>query len=762
MKRALSVATVAVLVLLLTPISAMAANGTITGTVRTLEGAGVANACIDVHRAGDSLSRTVHVAQNNGSFSISVAPGNYVLRFSDCNGGEYAQEWYSNKLSFDEADVVTVGDGGVRNLGTITLDNATSIRGQVLTPEGAPLSGMCLTAQDPDHPTIRSTAKSASDGSFTVAGLPAGTFVVSSRDCAKDPAVRATSWYSGQTTPARGADAAARVTTTSGPTTLTEAIRMPTGATLSGTLVNANNQPISGLCVAVIDLDSNTTVGTTTNSAGQWSVAGLLPGDWIVKVSDCRGVAAANEYATGFVLPGGTTLTPDTNAAERNSFSLNPGANSAGTDSVRNGGAISGQVVLASDGAQLRTPNPTGQAVSGACVGVTAPGSLEILESARTNAAGNYAIGGLDPSLAYRVVAYNCGNASKFGLEWHDDDLLLGQSAGVNATAGTTIGLGTLEVGTLMRRAAGTDRRLTAGALARGGWGSSQHVVIASQAVYADALAGAPFAALVDAPLLLVDGAGLTPDVASTINDLGAQFAWILGGPATITSNMEGQLGQQTGVKAVERIAGSNRFETARAIAGEMAPYVDTSRAYVVEGDHALDTRGWPDAMSVAGLAAFEQVPLLLVTADQYPTATKQALDELNVAHVDIVGGPNAVSDAVKDAIDGDVGTVSRIFGADRYGTSMAVVDTALARGAWSRTVWIASGLKFPDSLVGGAAVAQDGGILMLADGLDSVHSPATEAKLDQLSDAIDRVILLGGEATITPTTANRILGLVD
>jgi hypothetical protein len=92
----------------------------------------------------------------------------------------------------------------------------------------------------------------------------------------------------------------------------------------------------------------------------------------------------------------------------------------------------------------------------------------------------------------------------------------------------------------------------------------------------------------------------------------------------------------------------------------------------------------------------------------------------------------------------------------------MAVVDVALARGAWSRTVWMASGLKFPDSLVGGAAVARDGGILMLVNGEDSANSSVTEAKLVDLSAGIDRVIILGGEATINQATANKIVSFVD
>jgi len=756
MKRALSVAATAVLVLLLTPVTAMAADGTIRGTV-TRSGGPVANACVDVHVAGDSVGRTIVTANSAGFYTVDVPAGQYVLRFSDCAAGDYAQEWFNDEYSFSDADVVTVPSGGSVTANA-QLAAAAGITGRVAAPNGTGLTGMCVSAQDPEDPMVRSATTSGANGTFTVGGLPTGTFVVSAKDCANNPATRATSWYSGSSTPARGADSAMRIATSTGQTaTLTATLPMPGAATVSGTLVGAP----AGICVVAIDMDSNTSAGTTTTSGGAWSISGLLPGSWIIKVSDCRDIAAQNKLATGFIGDGG--LSPSPASAKANPLELDQGGNATGVDTMRAGGALTGKLRTAENSSELRTPSSGGDAIVGACVGVTAPNSLEIIQSVVTSSSGaSFTIGGLDPALDYRVLAFNCGNNTKFGLEWHGDSLLLGDADGVGVTAGSTLDIANLEVGNLVRRAAGQHRRLTANALALGGWTSATNVVLASEAVYADALAGAPFASLVDAPLLLVDGSGLTPDVADTINRLGATNAWILGGHSTITPAMEGQLGQQTGVTAVGRLGGVNRFETARKIALQMEPFVDTSRAYVVEGDHALDTRGWPDAMSVAGLAAFEQVPLLLVTADQYPDFTKQTLDDLGVMHVDIVGGPAAVSDAVKDAIDADVGTVSRISGADRYGTSMAVVDAALARGAWSRTVWMASGLKFPDSLVGGAAVARDGGILMLVNGNDSAHSPATEAKLVDLAIGIDRVIILGGEATISQTTANKIVDFVD
>jgi hypothetical protein len=50
----------------------------------------------------------------------------------------------------------------------------------------------------------------------------------------------------------------------------------------------------------------------------------------------------------------------------------------------------------------------------------------------------------------------------------------------------------------------------------------------------------------------------------------------------------------------------------------------------------------------------------------------------------------------------------------------------------------------------------------MLVNGEDSANSSVTEAKLVDLSAGIDRVIILGGEATINQATANKIVSFVD
>ncbi len=79
----------------------------------------------------------------------------------------------------------------------------------------------------------------------------------------------------------------------------------------------------------------------------------------------------------------------------------------------------------------------------------------------------------------------------------------------------------------------------------------------------------------------------------------------------------------------------------------------------------------------------------------------------------------------------------------------------------WSRTTWIATGLNYPDALVAGAVVGQDGGILQLIHGADASASPEALDTVARLADGIDRVVLLGGEVAISDATADAVGSLV-
>ncbi|MFT5223032.1 MAG: hypothetical protein ACI867_001342, partial [Glaciecola sp.] len=224
----------------------------------------------------------------------------------------------------------------------------------------------------------------------------------------------------------------------------------------------------------------------------------------------------------------------------------------------------------------------------------------------------------------------------------------------------------------------GAGRVDTAVRVARQAFSASEvdTVLIARSDTYPDALAGAPLAHSLGAPLLLTNKAALDAVTRDEILRLGASNIIILGGPNAVSTGVENTLRNISGVRSVRRIAGSNRFETATRVAAQLGGYRD---AYVVEGQSTDPNRGWPDAVSVAGLAAFQGRPILLVNKGSIPAETRAALRGLSTATV--VGGPGAVSTAVLQDIRTLVGSANRIAGNSRYETSYQVALVARDAG---------------------------------------------------------------------------------
>lgn len=296
-------------------------------------------------------------------------------------------------------------------------------------------------------------------------------------------------------------------------------------------------------------------------------------------------------------------------------------------------------------------------------------------------------------------------------------------------------------------RVAGPDRTATAAELSRDTVLAGTTVVLARADAYPDALAGAPLARALGAPLLLTGGERLGDRAAREVRRLGATTAVLLGGEAALSPQVAADL-EALGVGDVTRLAGDDRFATAAAIAAHLGAVTGTAptHAYLVEGAHPDPQRGWPDAVAASALAAQQAAPVLLATHDELPPATAAALEALPDATVRVVGGPSAVADDVVAAI---AQPVERIAGGDRHATSAAVADVAVAEGADPATTVLATSAGWPDALAAGPAAAALGGVLLLVDGTAAGGGPTAAAWLGGHREAIDRVVLAGGPAVL-------------
>ncbi len=162
-------------------------------------------------------------------------------------------------------------------------------------------------------------------------------------------------------------------------------------------------------------------------------------------------------------------------------------------------------------------------------------------------------------------------------------------------------------------------------------------LLVASGKFYADALSGSA----IDAPMLLV-GDSLTPDQRELVQYAAFKKVYILGGPSAVNKSIEAALQSLVGSGSVERISGSNRYDTSRKVAEEFFPTADT--VVLVSG------LNFPDGLSGAPLARISAAPILMVSANHYSYARNYVVGK-GIAKNIVIGGKSAVSDKLQNSV---------------------------------------------------------------------------------------------------------------
>lgn len=278
---------------------------------------------------------------------------------------------------------------------------------------------------------------------------------------------------------------------------------------------------------------------------------------------------------------------------------------------------------------------------------------------------------------------------------------------------------------------------------------ASLTAVIARSDVFADGLAGSALAGVLDAPMLLNPMEQLDPRILAELQRLGVTDVALLGGTAALSADVEQAL-VDAGL-VVSRLAGSNRFATAGAIAQAItAANGDPTEVYLAYGG------GFADSVAVAGLAAFLERPILLTETDRLPVETEQALAALGDPEMRVVGGTAVISDEI-------AGDSLRIAGPNRYGTSAAAVDVSRNAGLRINLPYVVTGESFADALVAGPAAALAGQIMVMVDGDDLAGSAeSTALTLDALSGRVDDLVVVRTAQAVSDSSVDTLTPLVD
>lgn len=298
---------------------------------------------------------------------------------------------------------------------------------------------------------------------------------------------------------------------------------------------------------------------------------------------------------------------------------------------------------------------------------------------------------------------------------------------------------------TTLPRLSGSDRYETAIAISQDGWETSENVILATGNDFPDALSAAPLAKQLNAPILLTTSDSISTELESELQRLKCKNIYLIGGDGVISENLEDKLQEMK--FGVIRISGNDRYETSLKIASYLFENFNvSSEIAVATGDD------FPDALSMAPIAASNDIPIILSPKTDVSVEFKTFLTDHKVSKAFIIGGTGVISDQVSQQLPNP----ERLWGTDRYKTNIAILNKFLDSINFDKT-YVATGTDFPDALAGAAIAAKSKSSIILASeyGVGISSSALYSEKINQLQS-------LGGEGALTPASLQQVKSTID
>ena len=244
--------------------------------------------CVDVYQSGGSLVRGTTTAVDGG-WTVPVAPGTYQVSFAACGPGPVFQNlwWHSRTSQGPAEDVFVDQTDSVTNIDQLLPDDGL-ITGRVTNSVGNPVPDICVTAFENDSTVIAAQDFTDPYGFFDL-GVVAGDYDVQYLDC--DDLYRE-QWYDGELD-----QASADTITVPTESTVRASATLARWGTISGTIKDENDQPVTGICVSTFDSNGDQLDnGIENRPNGTYTVGGMASGSYRVKFEDCAGSTHGTEF----------------------------------------------------------------------------------------------------------------------------------------------------------------------------------------------------------------------------------------------------------------------------------------------------------------------------------------------------------------------------------------------------------------------------------------------------------------------------------
>jgi hypothetical protein len=371
----------------------MEPGGTITGTVTDAAKSGIGGICISAEPANNAATgtETATTTSSNGTFELGGLPtGTYSVSYdAGCGAtGNWLQQWRNSSDNLATAASVAVKAGKTTPGIDATLQPGGQVTGTVTGPGGAVVGNICVNVETLSG-TYQGSTETSPSGTYTVSGLPTGTFNVQFSGCGEN---YAPVWYGG--TDAQSTAKAVHVM--AGKTTALASTSVATGGLITGSVALAGQHDGAGVCVDATSVASGSYVGYgSTSFDGSFDISGLATGKYVLELDTYCGAAdSVSQYYGG------------TSPKTAKEVAVTAGKTTAGvTATLLAGGSISGVVKSASG------------PLANVCAAVSATG--EYGATGLTSSTGTYSIGDL-PAGKYEVSFSYCGGTSgtQYATQW--------------------------------------------------------------------------------------------------------------------------------------------------------------------------------------------------------------------------------------------------------------------------------------------------------------------------------------------------------
>ncbi len=258
----------------------LATGGKITGRVTNSNGTPIANVSVYVNTSvGPGGPYGSAITGADGTYTISgLASGDYRVQFTAPMGSDLVNEYYRDTTNYSAATPVTVTAGRTTSAIDAQLATGGRITGRVTDTNGAPIANASVSASPAGAVSGGfGSAMTGTDGTYTISGLPAGSYQVRFAPMGSD----LISEYYRDTT---NYSAATPVTVTAGNTTTGIDADLAPGGKITGRVTNSNGTPIANISVSAnpAGVGSGGYSSAMTSTDGTYTISGLPAGSYQV------------------------------------------------------------------------------------------------------------------------------------------------------------------------------------------------------------------------------------------------------------------------------------------------------------------------------------------------------------------------------------------------------------------------------------------------------------------------------------------------